>query len=339
VGDDACAELWLRELAPRAYRRPLVDADIARLMSVYSTAKADADFATGIRVVLQGILQSPWFLYHVELGDAAADVVDGQPVPLSGHELAVAAVLLLVGQHARPRCSRRPRRASSRTDCCCEAQVDRMLVDPKADEAVSDFHLQWLGLDELEAVEKDAAFYPDFDADLAHAMKDDTTSFVRWVFNEGDGRLETLLTGAFTLSHGPGALGRVRRGATGRPRGRRPDGAARPRARGRCSRSRGGWPRHAHANQSSPVHRGQLVRERLLMCGRCRLRPRRGQRAARPRARLDHARALCRAHVERRVCRLPQAHRRPRLRLRGLRWDGGVPHPGRRACPWMRRAR
>ena len=146
------------------------------------------------------------------------------------------------------------------------AQVDRMLIDPKADAAISDFHLQWLGLDELEVVEKDAVVYPDFDAELAVAMKEDTASFVRWVFAEGDGKLDTLLTGAFTLSTDPALLAvyGVERPAdhvAGTPLPLPAD------QRAGLLTQPGMMARHAHANQTSPVHRGQVVRERLLLCG------------------------------------------------------------------------
>lgn len=263
TGEDACAEQWVRELAPRAYRRPLAEADIARLMAVYATAKGDADFATGIRVTLQGMLQSPWFLYHVELGDPAADVVDGEAAPLAGHELASRLSYFLWDSMPDQALFDAATAGELATDEGIAAQVDRMMADPRAQEAIASFHLQWLGVDEIEGLEKAPEVYPDFDQALALAMKDDTARFANWVLAEGDGRLETLLTGAYTFSEDPALLavygvslpaGHV----SGDPIPLPADERA-----GLLTQA-SVMAEHAHANQTSPVHRGQLVRENLL---------------------------------------------------------------------------
>ena len=263
AGEDACAEQWLRELAPRAYRHPVGEADIARLMAVYSTAKADADFETGIRVTLQGILQSPWFLYHVELGDLSAPAADGEPIALSGYELASRLSYFLWDTMPDPALFDAAAAGELETDEGLQAQVERMLVDPRAKDAIASFHLQWLGVDEIEGLEKTGSLFPNFDTDLALAMKADTASFAHWVLSEGDGRLETLLTGAFTLSEDPALLalygverpaGHVSGEPIPLPSDERAGLVTQPSV----------MAMHAHADQTSPVHRGQLVRENLL---------------------------------------------------------------------------
>jgi hypothetical protein len=263
IGDDACAEQWLRELLPRAYRRPVSDADVQRVMDVYATAAAADGFAMGIQVALQTALQSPLFLYHVERGEP---VVGDGPRPLTGHELASRLSYFLWNSMPDDALLAAAEAGELSDSLLLRAQVDRMLIDPKADAAIADFHLQWLGLDEIEAVEKDLAVYPDFDTNLARAMKDDAASFVRYVFSEGDGKLETLLSGAFTLSTDPALLAvyGVERPAdhvAGTPLPLPAD------QRAGLLTQPAMMARHAHANQSSPVHRGQMVRERLLLCG------------------------------------------------------------------------
>ncbi|MCA9649807.1 MAG: DUF1592 domain-containing protein [Myxococcales bacterium] len=263
IGEDACAEQWLRELGPRAYRRPLAEADIQRLMDVYSTAKADADFEAGIRVALQGILQSPWFLYHVELGNPTAEVVEGQPVALSGHELASRLSYFLWDTMPDDALFDAAAAGDLDTEEGIAAQVERMLADPRAEDGIASFHLQWLGVDEMHWVEKDPTTYPDFDAALADAMQQDAADFANYVVREGDGRLQTLLTGSFTLSDDPELLALL---GVELPAGHQPgDPIPLP------ADERAGllthpavMATHAHANQTSPVHRGKLVRENLL---------------------------------------------------------------------------
>ncbi len=263
IGEAACAEQWLRELAPRAYRRPLTDADIGRLMDVYSTARADEDFETGIRVALQGILQSPWFLYHVELGDPDVTAPEGEPVALTGHELASRLSYFLWDTMPDDALFDAADAGELDTIEGVEAQVDRMLADGKAADGIALFHTQWLGVDEIESLEKSATVFPDFDAGLAQAMKDDTASFANWVLQEGDGRLSTLLTGAFTLSEDPDLLAlygvelppdHVSGEPIALPADQRAGLLTQPAV----------MARHAHADQTSPVHRGQMVRENVL---------------------------------------------------------------------------
>lgn len=260
IGDEVCAEQWLRELLPRAYRQPLDDADLERVFGVYAGVAEVDGFEIGVQVALQTVLQSPLFLYHVERGEPSAA---GGPRRLTGHELASRLSYFLWNSMPDEVLLDAAQAGELGTDVGLRAQVDRMLVDPKADAAIADFHLQWLGLDELETLEKSPAAYPEFDAGLALAMKEDTASFVRWVFAEGDGRLPTLLTGAFTLSTDPALLAlygverptdHVAGTPIALPAGERAGLLTQP----------GVMARHAHADQSSPVHRGQIVRESLL---------------------------------------------------------------------------
>ncbi len=263
TGEDACAEQWLRELAPRAYRRPLSEGDLNRIIEVYSTAKAGADFETGIRVALQGILQSPYVLYHVEMGDLLAEAGEGEAVPLSGHELASRLSYFLWDTMPDDALFAAASAGELETDEGLELQIERMLEDPRAETAIANFHLQWLGVDELELLEKSPAVHPEFDPALARAMREDTASFSNWIIAQGDGRLETLLTGAFTFTEDPALLELY---GVERPAGHQPgDPIALPAVeRAGVLTQPGVLAAHSHADQSSPVYRGKLVRENIL---------------------------------------------------------------------------
>src|SRR5688500_9882717 len=78
-GGDACAQQFVEEMGPKIYRRPLTSAEISSVMAVYQDGKAEGDFDNGIRVALAAMLQSPFFLYHVEFG---ADEGEGDVVAL-----------------------------------------------------------------------------------------------------------------------------------------------------------------------------------------------------------------------------------------------------------------
>jgi hypothetical protein len=261
VGEQACAEEFLADLGMRAYRRPLDAAEQARLMGVYEEGRAHEDFANGIRLAIQAVLQSPFFLYHVESGDAAA--ADGELVALDGYAMASRLSYFLWNTMPDDALFAAAAAGQLENDDGLSAQLDRMLDDPRAAEAIASFHLQWLGADEIAHLEKDPGVYPEFSAQLASAMLDETSRFTSWVLREGDATLDTLLTAEFTFTEDPALLALY--GAT-LPEGHTP-GDPVPLPEGQ----RAGLlthasllASHAHANQTSPIHRGVVVRENLF---------------------------------------------------------------------------
>ncbi len=88
-GEDACAQSFIRTFGARAHRRPLSEDDVTAYLGVYEAGRAETGFDGGIRLALQAMLQSPYFLYHVEVGDEPGDAgVLEAVVPVTGHELA-----------------------------------------------------------------------------------------------------------------------------------------------------------------------------------------------------------------------------------------------------------
>src|SRR5262249_32764786 len=61
-----CAKTILQTLAHRAYRRPVTDRDIDRLVAVYRGAAEESGFEGGIEAALHRVLVSPQFLYRIE---------------------------------------------------------------------------------------------------------------------------------------------------------------------------------------------------------------------------------------------------------------------------------
>ncbi len=259
-GGDACAQQFIEEIAPRIYRRPLTNAEIDGLVAVYQDGKAEGDFANGIRVVLAAMLQSPYFLYHVEFG---VEEGDGAVVVLDDYEVASRLSFFLWNTMPDDALFAAAEAGELSDDEGLAAQVDRMLADPKALDAIGSFHQQWLGVDELELVEKDGTAYPQFSAALAEAMKRETAEFANGVILDGDAKLETLLTGSFTYTSDPDLLALY--GAT-LPAGYQPGDRIEldPTQRAGLLTQAGVMARHAHANQTSPVHRGVLVRTNFL---------------------------------------------------------------------------
>lgn len=263
VEGDACAEQFLADFTMRAYRRPLETGELDRVVSVYRSGKdaADGSVQNGLRVAIAAVLQSPFFLYHVEFGQA--DAATDELVALDGYELASRLSYFLWDSMPDDALFDAAGAGTLENADGVREQVDRMLASPKARDTIASFHQQWLGVDELEHAEKDPELFPGYDATLAASMKEDVASFAEWVLNEGDGRLSTLLTANITLTDDP-RLHEVY-GVTPAP-GRAPGEPIELPAGERAGllTMPGVMAEHAHPDQTSPIHRGVLLRQEFF---------------------------------------------------------------------------
>jgi hypothetical protein len=83
------------------------------------------------------------------------------------------------------------------------AQARRMLDDPRAARMLQRFTDEWLRLEEIESLEKQAAVYPTFKPELRAALHEEAQALIRQVVWKGDGKLSTLLTAPYTFRNGP----------------------------------------------------------------------------------------------------------------------------------------
>ncbi len=260
--EQACIGMFIGQLAPRAYRRPLVDDEHAQLMALYNAARSDFDRATAVATVLEAVLQSPHFLYRVEVG--APDPDGDGIVALGSHELATRLSYLV--WNTMPDAGLAVAAATGQLDSRegLEAEVRRMLDDPRARTAVDDFHRQWLGMEALRHADKDLDLHREWDDALRDAMIAEVGQFAQAVVFEDDATLETLLTASYGFANEP--LARV----YGVP-GVFGDALTRvelpPEQRAGLLTMAGLQARLASARGSDPIHRGLWVRERLLCQG------------------------------------------------------------------------
>jgi hypothetical protein len=194
--EDACAEEILSTLARRAFRRPIVDADLAGVRRLYAQEKARAGFEAGIRGGLTAILASPHFLYRVE--PAPEGVAPGESYALSDLELASRLSFFLwssvpddelVAVAAEGRLSAPEE---------LEAQTRRMLADPRAESLVTNFAFQWLRVHKVAGIEPDPRLFPNFDPSLKDAFREEMRLFLGDIFAADKSVLE-IMTGDETF--------------------------------------------------------------------------------------------------------------------------------------------
>jgi hypothetical protein len=259
--EDKCAKDTIIAFGKKAYRRPLTDAEVGRLTGIFTTqrAGAGASFQSAMSIVLQVILQAPSFINHMEYGDAAR-AKDGV-APLTGYEVASRLSYALWG--TMPDQALFDAAAQNKLDKVAdvEAQVRRMLDDPRARDGILGFYAEWFALDKVDVLTKAPEQFPEFNPALRAAMRTETEKLVTAVLWDGDAHLETLLGASFTFVNGPLAKLYGIPGITG---------DAFTRVELDTKQRRGVFGQAAflasnsHAAQTSPVHRGKFIRERIL---------------------------------------------------------------------------
>lgn len=255
---EACARTFIEGFGERALRRPLEGKEAERYLTLFRGGAATS-FDEGIRTVLAAMLQSPHFLYRTELGRPQGDGT----YRLTPYEVASELSYLLWGSMPDEELFARARAGELATEEQIAAQVGRMLQAERARPLLDHFVDQWLQLDRLAIVSKDEKVYPDLSADLRAAMRAETTAFFDQVLRKEGAPVPALFTATYSLM--PEALARF----YGLPAGQPGEGGLR--RVDLAGSGRGGLLTHgsvlsvhATSHSSSPVHRGKLVRERLL---------------------------------------------------------------------------
>nr|WP_240806817.1 DUF1592 domain-containing protein [Polyangium spumosum] len=263
-GPEACAETFIETFGKRAFRRPLGADDTTRYLALYQTIATKEGFSEGIEAVIAAMLQSPHFLYRTELGDASLAAEDGR-VRLTPHEIATELSYMLWGTMPDAELFAAADANTLATPEQIEAQAKRLLQDPRSDEILERFAVAWLELDRIEAAPKDAATYPQWNAELRASMIEETRLFVRHVIRNGEGTIAELLDAPYTFTS-PKLAAYYGLPAPADAQDENDFGLVDLAGSGRAGILTHGSVLATHGKPagSSPVHRGKLVRERLL---------------------------------------------------------------------------
>jgi mono/diheme cytochrome c family protein len=185
-----CAKTILSSIARKAYRRPITDADVEAPLGFYGAARALGDFDTAIRDALPAILASPKFLYRAERSPAG--LAPGSIHRIGDVELASRLSFFLIGRAPDDQLLAAAERGTLATPGGVEAQVRRLLADPRSDSLVSNFAFQWLKMRSLEEIDPDPIIFPNFDDSLRAAFRREMELFVGSILREDRSVLDLL---------------------------------------------------------------------------------------------------------------------------------------------------
>jgi hypothetical protein len=198
IGETACARRITETLARRAFRRPVTSEDVARLMPFYETGRlGGGTFDQGIEQVVAAVLASPEFLYRAIRGAQGAST-SASGIPLTDLELASRLSFFLWNTGPDDELLALASANQLTKPGVLEAQVKRMLADPKASSLVTSFAMKWLNLTTLDQVIPDPMLFPAFNDQLRNDFLKEAEAFISSIFLE-DRSVVDLLTADHTF--------------------------------------------------------------------------------------------------------------------------------------------
>lgn len=192
-----CARTILEKLATRAYRRALAADDVESLLALYTAARAQASFQTGLATAIEALLQTPDFLYRVELG-AADSGTPGRRRP-TGDEMATRLSYLFWGTMPDDSLRAAAQRGELSNAQGILTHAGRMLDDPRSRAVVRFFFDNLLPISSLRQLERDPMLYPDWSAQIGQWMHEETQTFLEHEIFSGSGTWPGILTAPYSF--------------------------------------------------------------------------------------------------------------------------------------------
>jgi hypothetical protein len=179
----------LEAFVPRAFRRPATAEEIDRYLGIFDKALARGDaYDQAVKLALKGVLISPSFLFLVETPAEKPGTFR-----LDHYEVASHLSYFLWATMPDETLIELASRAKLHDEAVLREQVRRMLRDPRSRGLADGFAAQWLGTRSLgKTVRPDARTFPEFDDELAAAMREETILFFDAIVREDRSVLDVI---------------------------------------------------------------------------------------------------------------------------------------------------
>jgi len=177
-------------------RGPLEEHEVAAFRGISSTtAAAGGTFEEALSLLIEAMLQSPRFLYRVENQRG-----DGSAWPVGEYELASRMSYILWGAPPDAELLKAAEDGQLFDEVGLEAQLIRMLGDPRAARRSAEFIHDWLNFGRLANMQPSPEKFPQWNAGLASDMRAETIAFFNDVVWEQNRPLADLLNAKVTYA-------------------------------------------------------------------------------------------------------------------------------------------
>ncbi len=164
--ESQCRKQFIQSFGRRAFRRPLAAEETARYESIF---KAEAGFLSGAKAVIEGMLQSPSFLFWMQ----STPRTEWKPY-------ATASRLAYSLWNTMPDDGLLESAAKGDLNdpSSIERVARRMLADDRAKQALDEFVSQWLRFDRALAAARERRTFPMFSRELVSSMLEEARRFI-----------------------------------------------------------------------------------------------------------------------------------------------------------------
>lgn len=178
LGDVNNPEAFIGQFVTRAYRRALTPEDVTAHLALFAEGKnvypeMNAN-AAGARLLIEAVLQAPFFLYRFELSETP----DGEVIPLTDYELASRLSYMLWNSMPDETLMTAAKNGELRNVANAGAQATRMLEDTRATDTMDDFHRSLLELDAVPSIKPNQTAYPQVSGQFGSYAADETKMMI-----------------------------------------------------------------------------------------------------------------------------------------------------------------
>ncbi|MEX2672762.1 MAG: LamG-like jellyroll fold domain-containing protein [Phycisphaeraceae bacterium] len=168
--DEGCVRELVAEMGHWLFRGPLEEFEIEAFVAVAdAVAEEDGDFIEAASYIVEAMVQSPRFIYRIERQRG-----DGEPRVVSAYELASRMSYIIWGGPPDEELLKAADNGELSDTSQIHEQINRMLQDPRAVERSEQFIYEWMGLERLASLAPNEAHFPEWDSQLAVAMREET---------------------------------------------------------------------------------------------------------------------------------------------------------------------
>lgn len=187
VDDTNCMGAVIEELGPQLWRRALTNEELSQLTAVgLQAAEALNDFDEGLTFPIAALIQSPNFMYRIELGK------DGN---FDSQELATRLSYFLWNTTPDAELLEAATSGELSTREGLFAQASRLLESPKSRDGLRNFFSEQLKLYELDHFQKDPQVFEHFTSSLGEDAAEETLKLLEYiVFDENSDYRDIMTT-------------------------------------------------------------------------------------------------------------------------------------------------
>jgi len=186
----ACEQQIIDKVGAKVYRRPLADAERSELKTLFDAGIKEKDFSTGVEWFLTGLLQSPDFMYEVVR--PAATETPGEVRALSGYEYASRLAYFLWDGPPDDALTTAAANNDFADPTKRDAQVTRMMQDPKSSRGITQFYTGWLKINAFTELARNVT---GFDQTVVSALATSLLMSATQLYSSPNPNISSLFTG------------------------------------------------------------------------------------------------------------------------------------------------